>query len=69
MIKAVTAAAAVVTAFPLLVILLAAASQYAPMQATGVDLSGEPTALARADIPADYLTWYIGAAQTCQGLP
>ena len=69
MIKAVTAAAAVVTAFPLLVILLAAASQYAPMQATGVDLSGEPTALARADIPADYLTWYISAAQTCPGLP
>ena len=69
MIKAVTAAAAVVTAFPLLVILLAAASQDAPVRQPAVTFPAEPITLARADIPADYLTWYIGAAQTCPGLP
>jgi cell wall-associated NlpC family hydrolase len=30
---------------------------------------GSPTALALADIPASYLVWYSGAAQTCPGLP
>ena len=69
MIKAVTAAAVVVTALPLLVILLATASQDTPVQAADADLSGEPITLARADIPADYLTWYFSAAQTCPGLP
>ena len=69
MIKAVAAATVVVTALPLLVILLATASQDAPVQAADADLSGEPISLARADIPADYLTWYISAAQTCPGLP
>jgi hypothetical protein len=68
-IKAVATAAVVVTALPLLVILLATASQDAPGQAAGADLSGGSTILARADIPADYLTWYISAAQTCPGLP
>src|SRR5689334_6331660 len=68
-IKAVAAAAVVVTALPLLVILLTTASQDAPVQAAGADLSGVPITLARADIPADYLTWYISAAQTCPGLP
>ena len=69
MIKAITAAAALCIAFPLLVILLATASQDAPVQAADADLSGKPITLARADIPADYLTWYISAAQTCPGLP
>ena len=32
-------------------------------------LVGRPTALAEADIPADYLSWYINAARTCPGLP
>src|SRR5579859_5925044 len=32
-------------------------------------LAGAPTALARADIPPDYLIWYMDAAQTCPGLP
>jgi len=68
-IKAVAAAAVIVTALPLLVILLATASQDTPVQAADADLSGEPITLARADIPADYLTWYISAAQTCPGLP
>jgi membrane-bound lytic murein transglycosylase B len=68
-IKAVAAAAVIVTALPLLVILLATASQDTPVQAADADLSGEPITLARADIPADYLTWYFSAAQTCPGLP
>jgi cell wall-associated NlpC family hydrolase len=70
-IKAMTAAAAAIAAFPLLVILLVTASPGPPAQATGsaAGLPGEPTALARASIPADYLTWYTGAAKTCPGLP
>jgi hypothetical protein len=68
-IKAVAAAAVVVTALPLLVILLTTASQDASVQAAGAELSAEPITLARADIPPDYLTWYISAAKTCPGLP
>jgi hypothetical protein len=58
------AAAAAATAVPLLVILLAAASPGAPAPAPGsaINLTG-------SGIPADYLTWYTGAAQTCPGLP
>jgi Transglycosylase SLT domain len=65
------AATAVAIAFPLLVILLVAASPGTPVQATGSagNLVGRPAALAEADIPADYLTRYITAAQTCPGLP
>jgi peptidoglycan DL-endopeptidase CwlO len=70
-IKAMAAAAAGIAAFPLLIIVLVTASPGTPAQATSsaVGLADEPTALARADIPADYLTWYTGAAQTCPGLP
>ena len=71
---AVTATAAIITAFPLLIIVLVTASLGAPAKvadsfAGTAGPGGEPNALARASIPADYLTWYIGAAQTCQGLP
>jgi Transglycosylase SLT domain len=71
---AVAAAAAAVTAFPLLLIVLVAASSSAPAQAAGRSAGaawpgGKPSTLARATIPADYLAWYIGAAQTCAGLP
>ena len=71
---AVVAAAAIITAFPLLIIVLATASPGAPAQAAGPSvgtggLGEEPSTLARASIPAGYLAWYIGAAQTCQGLP
>jgi Transglycosylase SLT domain len=71
---AVVAAAAIITAFPLLLIVLVTTSHGAPAQAAGpspgtAGLGGTPSALARASIPADYLAWYIGAAQTCQGLP
>lgn len=66
MIRAVAAAATIITAFPLLVILLVVASAGAPGQETGnADLPGEGP----ADIPADYLTWYVRAADTCPGLP
>jgi len=70
-IKAITAAAAVAVAFPLLIILLAAAgpAPAAAKAATPAGLAGAPTALAKADIPADYLVWYMDAAQTCPGLP
>ena len=71
MIKAITAAGAVAVSFPLLIVLLVTASSRTPAQATSsaTGLAGEPTALARASIPADYLTWYMGAAITCPGLP
>ena len=71
MIKAAAAAvAAGITALPLLVIVLATASPDTPMPTAGGDgFPGEPIVLTRDDIPADYLTWYIGAARTCPGLP
>jgi cell wall-associated NlpC family hydrolase len=64
-------ASAVIAAFPLLVIVLAAASPGTHARAAGAagTLAGLPTALAGAGIPADYLAWYISAAQTCPGLP
>ena len=71
MIKAIIAAGAAVAALPLLLILLVTASSSPPSakltSATG--LGGSPTRLARVDIPADYLISYLGAAQTCPGLP
>ena len=71
MIKAITAAGAAAVAFPLLIILLVTASPAptAAKAATPTGLAGAPTALAKADIPADYLVWYMDAAQTCPGLP
>jgi len=71
---AVTATAAIITAFPLLIIVLVTASHGAPAQAASssagtAGLGQAPSALASASIPPDYLAWYIGAAQTCQGLP
>jgi hypothetical protein len=70
---AVVTAAAIITAFPLLLIVLVTADPGAPAQAAGpsagtAGLGGTPSALARTSIPADYLAWYISAAQTCQGL-
>jgi cell wall-associated NlpC family hydrolase len=69
--KALAAAAAVLAAFPLFLILLVTASTSTPAQAApaATGLAGTPTALARADIPADYLAWYMAAAKTCPGLP
>jgi cell wall-associated NlpC family hydrolase len=69
-IKAVVAAGTAIAAFPLLIILLVTASAAAPAaQASPMGLAGAPTALANADIRADYLIWYMDSAQTCPGLP
>jgi soluble lytic murein transglycosylase-like protein len=68
---AVAALAAVIAVFPLLVIVLAAASPGSPAQAAGsaAGPGDQPAGLATTGIPADYLTWYAGAARTCPGLP
>jgi cell wall-associated NlpC family hydrolase len=72
-IKAVAAAFTAAAAFPLLIILLVTVG-LAPAPATvkltaPTGLSGAATAAAEALIPADYLVWYMDAAQTCPGLP
>ena len=68
---AVVTLAAVITVFPLLVIVLVAASPGSSAQTAGSAASpgGQPADLAAAGIPADYLRWYTGAARTCPGLP
>jgi cell wall-associated NlpC family hydrolase len=69
-IKAVTATGTAIAAFPLLIIVLVPAGPAAPAAGAGATgLAGAPTALARAGIPPDYLTFYLDAAQTCPGLP
>jgi Transglycosylase SLT domain len=69
-IKAAAAVVAGITALPLLVIVLVAASPDAPAPTAGSDsFPDEPVTLTRADIPADYLAWYVSAARTCPGLP
>ena len=66
----IAAAGAGVAAVPLVIILLVAASLPTSAQAGGdAGLGGAPTALAVQDIPANYLAWYMAAAQTCPGLP
>jgi hypothetical protein len=68
--KIAAAAGTAVAAVPLIIILLVAASLPTPAQADGdAGLGGAPTALATQDIPANYLAWYMAAAQTCPGLP
>jgi len=69
-IKVIAAAGSAAVLMPLLIILLVTASPAPPAaQAAPTGLSGTATALARADIPPDYLIWYMDAAQTCPGLP
>ncbi len=50
-------------------LLILVAAQPSSAVSTADDLSGAPTALALADIPPDYLLWYMDAAPTCPGLP
>ena len=73
MIKLVAGTCAAAAAAPLLVILLVAAGPSPAPPAVNLTtpsgLSGAATAAAEALIPADYLTWYMDAAQTCPGLP
>jgi hypothetical protein len=70
-IKAIAVACVAAAVFPLLIILLVSTGP-APVAAKApapAGLSGAATAVARADIPPDYLIWYMDAAQTCPGLP
>ena len=71
MIKAIAAAGTAAVALPLLIIVLVTASPAptAAKAATPTGLSGAATAVAKADIPPDYLVLYMDAAQTCPGLP
>lgn len=67
-VKLIAIGLAVCCGLPLIVLLLALTggrSSAGDDQGPG----GAPTALARRDIPAQYLTWYMDAARTCAGLP
>lgn len=52
---------------PLALIVFVGSSSMVRLTALG--LADGPSVLALADIPPDYLTLYLGAAQTCSGLP
>lgn len=67
MVKWLAGAITVVTALALSVLLLAAATPDVSLAAGG--FAGGPSTRALADIPPDYLILYLGAAQTCPGLP
>ena len=73
MIKLVAGTCAAAAVAPLLVILLVAAGPSPAPPAVNLiapsGLSGAATAAAEALIPADYLTWYMDAAQARPGLP
>jgi cell wall-associated NlpC family hydrolase len=66
-VKWLAGAITVVTALALSVLLLAAATPDVSLAAGGI--AGGPSTQALADIPPDYLILYLGAAQTCPGLP
>ena len=69
MIKLIAAAATMFIAFPLLVVVLVVATSRPSEAGDDQGLGGQPTALAKRDIPAQYLAWYMDASQTCPGLP
>ena len=71
MIKVIAAAGSAAVLMPLLIILLVTAGPVptAAKAPAPTGLSGTATALARQNIPPDYLIWYMDAAQTCPGLP
>jgi cell wall-associated NlpC family hydrolase len=65
--KWLTLAAATSVALPLTVLLLVTAE---PMTSVaGTSAANGPSVLAMSDIPPAYLALYMGAAQTCPGLP
>lgn len=68
MVKLIGAGLAVCCALPLLVLLLAMAGDRGGAN-DDQGRGGAPTALAKRDIPAQFLAWYMDAAQTCPGLP
>jgi cell wall-associated NlpC family hydrolase len=61
------AAALAAAAFPLTLLLLTSAAVGAANASTS--LASGPSVLALSDIPASYLVLFMGAAQTCPGLP
>jgi cell wall-associated NlpC family hydrolase len=65
--KWLAAGTAAALAVPLALLFLVSATATPSTAATG--LAGRPSAVAVADIPPDYLTLYLDAAQTCPGLP
>ncbi len=67
MFKWIAGAAAAVVVLPLVLLFLAIAGA-APGNA-GTSLAGGPSTLALGDIPPAYLALFMGAAQTCPGLP
>jgi cell wall-associated NlpC family hydrolase len=68
--KIIVVGAVGIIALPVAVVLLAVAASPAPTLTTSSASFGSlPSALARRDIPPDYLAWYESAAQTCPGLP
>jgi len=71
MLKAIAAAGAAIAAMPMSLMLAVAASPGASgtVPDAGLSAASPPSTLARSDIPAQYLIWYMDAAQTCPGLP
>lgn len=67
MLKWIVALGAVAIASPLALVLLVTTSP--TLTLTGADVATGPSAVALAEIPPDYLALYLGAAQTCPGLP
>jgi cell wall-associated NlpC family hydrolase len=64
--KATLAAAVVLISMPVSLLLFVSTS---PAAGTGAIAAGGPSVLALTGIPPDYLALYLGAAQTCPGLP
>src|ERR1039457_2623218 len=67
MFKWLAAIAVAAVVLPLALVFLVIASSATSQASTG--LTGGPSMLARSDIPPAYLALYMGAAQTCPGLP
>jgi len=66
-VKWLAAGAAVAVFLPLALLLLVTAEPATGQASTG--LAGGPSVTALSDIPPNYLTLYMSAAQTCPGLP
>ena len=67
MFKWLAATAVAAAVLPLALVFLVTAGTSASQ--AGTSLAGGPSTLALADIPPAYLALYMGAAQTCPGLP
>ncbi|HEY3684797.1 MAG TPA: bifunctional lytic transglycosylase/C40 family peptidase [Streptosporangiaceae bacterium] len=69
MVKVLAAGVSIGCLFPVLVVVLVVVAGGGSGAAGDSGLAGRPTALARRDVPAQFLAWYMDAAQTCPGLP